>query len=882
MANTAQRSFAAGELAPAYYARTDLAKYVIGLRTARNFYVRREGGVSLRPGFEFVTELKDSTQPSRLVRFVFNISDTLQLEFGNQYIRFLQDGAPVTVSGAPAWSPSVPNAVADLVTHLGFNFYCVLPTGTVWSSLTAYNIGDLVESAGVTYQCILANTNQAPPNGTYWAVENVEPGTPAYWYQLTNNLYEIPTPYITAELAALGFVQSADVVSLVHVNHPPLDLERFSDTKWLLRAPTFAPAAAEPTGITVVGTTSVVDHTYQYAVTAVDDATGEESLADVQGGFHGWKDASKTDPHTVTWNAVPGASTYNVYLAVDKGNLGFVGTANSANLTFLNTGQVSIDPTTQPPQAFADFTGAGNYPGVVGYFQQRRFYAATLNNPSRLWGSRSGSYLNFNKSSPITDDGPIVFTLASDELDQIVHMLNLGKLLVGTEGAEWLCDGDANGILTPAQVNDRIGSYNGAAPLKPVKVDNTVLYVQSLGRKVLELKTNILYGYYTFQGSDLTLMSSHLFKGVTIVDWDFQEQPNYMVWVALSSGELLSLTYLPDQQLVAWTHHDTDGRVENVSVIPEHGEHAVYVIVNRTINGATRRYIERLAPLDLLDPIADPAFMDSFLEYDGRNAGVTAGNITLQLTGGPDWSYDLPITLFASAPYFTAAMIGDAIFLHGADGALLRATIAAFTNVQTVTVNPHTAVPLSLQGNVVTMWDHAVPAVSGLEHLEGKALSVFADGFVVASPNNADVALQCVVNAAGRITLDQPYAHIRAGLPYIGDLETLDLDTPEGPSLKDAKMAVTKVGLYVESTRGVWAGLAAPDRSGDPLDGLTEFKTREESDDMESPPPLLTKYMDAAVDGTFTRNGRVFVRQVDPVPCSILAAVPNGYLAEGR
>ena len=508
------------------------------------------GRGDLSAGTEFVAEIKTSALGARLIKFTFNVTDTLMLEFGDGYIRFYQDGAPVVVGGVP---------------------------------------------------------------------------------------YELAVPYGIADVDTLATVQSADVVTIVHPNYPPAELKRFSDTNWTYTPINFAPSIAAPTGIAVVGTPSLTDHVWRYAVTAISATTGEESLADVDPNIHPRANPSATSPITVTWNPESGVVAYNVYAAIDYGTLGFLASVPGGSSGYMNTGLQTPDPTTTPPQPFTDFVGTGNYPGVVNYYQQRLLFANTRNNPARVWASRSGNYHNFTTSTPITDDGPIVFTMVSDEIDEIQHMLNLGKLIIGTQGAEWLVDGDANGVMTPAAINDRIGSYNGANGLKPVKVDNTILYVQSQGGKVLELKTNILYGYYTFQGSDLTLISAHLFKGLSIVDWDYQQQPNYTVWAVRSDGVLLSLTYLPDQQLVAWARHDTVGAVEHVCVIPElvgsvpYLSDSVYLIVRRVINGQTKRYVERMRPLEILDYTADPVFMDCALEYDGRNAGGSSG-ITMTLT----------------------------------------------------------------------------------------------------------------------------------------------------------------------------------------------------------------------------------------------------------
>lgn len=796
-----------------------------------------------RPGLAYVTSTKTPSLTVRLIKFVFSITDALVLEFGNEYVRFVKDGAPITVSPGS------------------------------WSSLTNYVVGNLVSHSGVNYYCILANTNQVPPNATYW-------------YPLTGDIYEIPTPYVTADLSALNVVQTGDILTIVHPNYPPAELARFSDTDWVLTNISFAPSIAAPTGIAATGTGSSGPHAWQYAMTAISDATGEESLPDAPNTFYFFADPTAAAPHVITCNAVAGCTTYNVYVGIDLGIFGFLGTATiqySSPPTFKNTGEQVPDFSNQPPEAFSDFTGSGNYPSVVGFYQQRTIYAATTNQPSRVWTSATGLRHYFNQQSPLQDSSPIVFTLASDEIDQIQYLKTLGKLIIGTQGAEWLCDGDPNGTLTPTSVNARIGSYNGSSALRPVSVGSTILYVQAIMNTVLALKTNVLYGYYTFSDDDLTLESSHLFKGFTIVDWDYQKAPNYTVWVVRNDGVLLSLTYLPEQQLVAWAHHDTQGTVENVCVIPEGNEDAVYVVVNRTINGSTVRYLERMAAFDIIDPVNDPMFMDAALTYDGRNAGVNGAN-TMTLSGGTTWEYNELLTLTASVSFFSSQMAtnGDVIVLHGSDGSIIRFAIQNYSSGTVVTGFSNMTVPVSMRNVAIDLWDHAVAVLSGLDTLDGADVSVYADGYVVSSPNNSTLSSTLTVSAGG-LTLPAAYTHIWVGLPYIGDLETLDIDTPEGQSLKETKIAITRVGLWMQDSRGGFAGPKTPDADDtDPLDGLDEIKFRSEDDDLNDAPPLTTKYQFVNIQGRWTKSGRMAVRQVDPLPMTILATLPQGYIPDAR
>jgi hypothetical protein len=153
-------------------------------------------------------------------------------------------------------------------------------------------------------------------------------------------------------------------------------------------------------------------------------------------------------------------------------------------------------------------------------------------------------------------------------------------------------------------------------------------------------------------------------------------------------------------------------------------------------------------------------------------------------------------------------------------------------------------------------------------------VAVFADSFVVASPNN--VAYDTITVANGRIVLDKPYGVIHVGLPYIADIETLDIDSPNGESLVDKSKLVGKVTLFVEDTRGIWCGPKPPsDDATDPLERLVEFKIRND-EGYEDPITLKTGDIGVNIEPEWNSNGRVFIRQVDPIPMTILSVNPAG------
>lgn len=812
MTTLIQRSFAGGELAPSLYSRVDQVKYATGLRTCRNWFIMKHGGISNRPGTKFITEVKDSTKEVRLIPFIFNASQTYVLEFGDQYIRFIRNDAYVEVSGVAAWNIA-----------------------------TAYEIGDLVESGGVNYYCIADNTGNMPPNATYW-------------YPLTGDIYEIPSPYVEADLETLVFAQSADVITITHPSYEPRELSRTDHTAWFLSTINFVPSISAPTGLAVSGGSGTED---EWVVTAVKEETFEESLQSTSVGSD--TEATEAAPRTLTWTAVSGATEYNVYKKLN-GVYGFIGVAGTNE--FEDTG-IFPDVSDTPPEERNPFSGSDNFPSTVNFYQQRRGFANTNNNTEKVFFSRTGFFNNFTISSPLQDDDAITFILAGRQVNAVKFLVDLGSLVVFTEGGEWIVVGDESGLLLPDAINSKQHSYYGCGDLRPLLVGNNIMFVQARGSIIRDLQQDAIEGY---KGNDLTIFSTHLFQNYTIIDWDYQKTPDSIIWAVRSDGTLLGLSYVREHQLWGWHRHDFDGTAERVVSIPDGDEDAVYLVIKRTINGSDVRYIEKFASRKI-DDVIDNIFMDSALTYDGRN---TNSSHLMTLSGGTTWTYTDNLTLDSSISFFTAGDVGNEIHLTGSDGTVIRAKITVFLSGTEVTVKPHKTVPVSMRSVGISTWGKAVDTLSGLDHLEGKDVSVFADRFVDASPNNTSMATITV--SSGSITLSQPRVVAHVGLPVTADMETLDIDTTQGETMNDKYKLMTVVNLIVEETRGLWAGIDPDD-----LDDLTEFKLRDQ-EGYDEPVELKTGTVEVPIQSHWNSHGRIFVRQIDPVPASILAAVPGGYV----
>ena len=578
-----QRAFTAGELSPALGARADQIKYIQGLRTCKNFIVQRHGGVQNRPGTRYVATAKFTTA-TRLIPFVFEADDqTYIIEVGAGYFRWVYHGSPVVVSGVSAWS-----------------------------NATSYVVGDLVVQGGVNYYCIIAHTNQQPPNATYW-------------HPLTGTTYEVPNPYLAADIPGLKWSQSADVLTLTHPLHAPRDLNRVGHTTWTLVTIVTVPSITAPLNLAgAVGTAG--SETRAYVVTAAKDDSYEESYASVKVTLASGAPPTIAAPNTLSWDVHADAIEYYVHEdPYGNGIFGFIGTAKSNSF---NDVGFTPDFTVTPSEPRVLFAATGDYPRASAYYQQRLLFANSNNDPEQVWMSKTGAFRNFSISTPLQDDDAVTFVLASLNLNPVSWLLPLTRLMVLTDAGEWLVEGDDTGAITPTAINAHQQGYVGAIELlRPILIENSLVYVRARGNRLRDLRFET--GVGGLQGGDLTIFAEHLFKGFSLIAMAFQQEPNSVIWICRSDGVLLGCTYLREHEVLGWHRHTTgaSGLFEDVAVIPDTSiqEDVPYFVVRRTIDGSTVLYIERFASRQVTDLDTDAFFMDSGLTYSGVPSYVFTG-----------------------------------------------------------------------------------------------------------------------------------------------------------------------------------------------------------------------------------------------------------------
>jgi hypothetical protein len=491
----------------------------------------------------------------------------------------------------------------------------------------------------------------------------------------------------------------------------------------------------------------------------------------------------------------------------------------------------------------------GTTPGVVNYFQQRRVYAGSANDPQRFWMSQPGLFNNFDRSQPIKDDDAITGALISKQVNQIRSLLAMTSGLIAlTGGSAWQINGGSQGAaVTPKSISATSQAYGGiSANLDPIVINYDILYVQSLGSIVRDLSYNYFANVYT--GNDITVLSNHLFYNYQITSWAYAEEPFKLVWACRDDGRMLSLTFLKEQDVYGWAPHETRGQFVEVCSIIEGLENAVYVAVNRRLNGQWIVCIERMASRNFQSS-EEGWFVDCGLDYPLTE--INDGSIlTADATSGRNVGFGCNISRFTSFD------VGKHIRMGGGM-AVITSRLSGFSVLADIVVPitdviPGTDIPLQ-----TTSWSLTAPVtrITGLDHLEGETVAILADG---------SVHPQQVV-AGGAVTLQQAASKIIIGLPYVSDGQTLNVDTGE-PTTQGKRKKIPSATLRVERTRGL--------KVGTDFSFLTEIKMRT-TERYGYPIQPFTGDQQLSLDSTFEAQGRLCWRQDYPLPATVLGVIPE-------
>jgi len=440
--------------------------------------------------------------------------------------------------------------------------------------------------------------------------------------------YEISTVYGGNDLFdddnlfQIDYAQSADVMYLVHGEHPPQVLTRTGHASWTINELTltdgpYMPVNTTSTTLTLSGTTGSVTVTAS-AATGINDGDGFQS-SDV-GRLIRWEDPA----NNWTWLKITAVGSTTSVTATISGADASAGTA-------------TVD---WRLGVWSDTTG---WPISVTFYQDRLVMAGASGHPDRFDMGKTGGYsatdvlfAPSDADGTVTDDSAITGTLQSGRVNQIQWLSSDEKgLLIGTTAQEWVVrPSETNAALTPSNAKADTTSSTGGAYIKAVHADAGTIFAQRARRKVFD----VIYSFELdrLKPRDLTIAAEHITSG-QIVDMAYQQEPANVVWGVRNDGTLIGLTYYPDQAVFGWSRHiiggssdasGTQAQVESIAVIsdPEGQRDELWMTVKRYINGSTVRHVEYMTRYYEDDIAQEDAFhVDAGLTYDGSATASVSG-----------------------------------------------------------------------------------------------------------------------------------------------------------------------------------------------------------------------------------------------------------------
>ena len=310
---------------------------------------------------------------------------------------------------------------------------------------------------------------------------------------------------------------------------------------------------------------------------------------------------------TVNTTAV---GTFNAYVS---GTVTQIAVGTTANLT--------------SRWAFSRWSETRGWPSQIAFFRERLVFATG----QTIDMSVAADFENFsdrNTSGEISADMSIAIEVSSDTVNTIEWLSPSDGLLIGTAGGEFVCgEMTTDEPLGPGNVKITQQSLFGSKSVIPVQIGDVVVFVQRSGRKMREL--NYDFGSNGYKSNDLTVLSEHIsMSGIT--DIVYQQEPHSVIWAVRTDGLLIGFTYNKEQEVLGWHRHPIGGSgiVECVESIPNPNgkQDDLWMIVRRTINGQTRRYIEYVeADFNEESALPDAFFVDSGLTYEGTFVTTVSG-----------------------------------------------------------------------------------------------------------------------------------------------------------------------------------------------------------------------------------------------------------------
>ena len=839
-------NFTGGELSPRLDGRNDLTKYSSGCKTLENFIVYPHGAAARRSGTTFVAEVADSDNKTRLIPFEFSTTQTYMLEFSNLKIRVYKDDGSVLESDKTISAITKANP------------------GVITCSSHGYLTGDEIVITSIVGMTELNNKRflVVKIDGNTFSLKNKD-GVAINTTNFTtyssagtmNKVFEIATPYTTAQLFDIKFAQSADVMYITHPSHEVEKLSRTGHTAWTLTDVDFTKGPMQD-----ANTTTTTLNPGQSAVGT--------SIALVA-------------------SATTGINSGSGFLATDVGRFVFLsgGYAKITGVTNTTNAVVSIVVALSGASATADwrlgaFSDTTGHPSCVTFFEQRLVFAGTTNQPQTIFFSRSGDYENMdaNLGGTVADDDAIIYTIASNQVNAIRFMTATRTLILGTAGGEFtVSGGGTDSAVTPTNILIKKQSNHGAANVDAIAVGNATLFLQRAKRKVRELAYNFdVDGYIA---PDMTILAEHITES-GITQMSYQQEPNQIIWGVRDDGELIGLTYQREQQVTAWHRHIFGGRFGNATItVTDYANIAngTRVVLTKsdgtktTFTSATSATSGKFHTTSSNNQTATN--LKTLIDADSNFTATVASNVVTITETSPLSTGFLTIKSVDDTTRLTTTNQGKAVcesvsVIPTDDSeyqtwVIVKRTINGITRrfvefINTFDFTETDNTTFNFLDSALAYSGSAVTTISGLDHLEGQTVGILANG-----ATHPDKTV-----SSGSITLDRSSTNVKVGLAYNSILQTMRIDAGSQNGTSQGKTKrIYEITIRLFESIGV--------EVGETLDNMERIPFRTSFDPMDEGLPTFTGDKAVEFRGNYDTDGFIFVRQTQPLPLTILSLYPE-------
>lgn len=922
-------NFANGEVSPLIFSRVDIERYRSSLKRLRNFIVHPVGGASNRPGTILVASCKYSTLSSTVQEFVFNQNQRYVLEFGHKYIRFYTDQAQIqaTATDYALWNSGTAYVAGDFVTLAGPVLYYALLDSTnktpasfpsYWSQQTIYEVAtpydhkdvdDLrfessADTIFITHPDYQTRT-LARIGNTDWELKKYTPDDGPFQPENIDETISMnatgwgggnATLINTAGSSSQGVTETVSGLVTLNASSAYFNANMvggyFKLRNYVEAGAVLAAIASDTQSSSVkcfrtwrLVTTGTWTAT-MYLQKSTDNGTtwtnlrGFRSVNDNNADTSGTEDVSiNPRPFLLRIRVTPYTSgTININLTTDDFYQEGIIELITFNSTIQMYGQVvrpvigyvqtptSNDTTTWAEGSWSTHRG---WPKVARFFQDRLAFGGNDNEPDTFWMTETGNYYSFFIHDTILDSDAVISRLPSRQVNPINGMVTFNRLLFFTESSIWSVGPVSGQAMTPTTFNSEIEEYSGASSLPATVIGDEAIYIKSQSKIVSNIGNNPDNEH--FSGTDMNILATHFFDKWNILDMAYQENPDHIVWMLRDDGKLIGMTYLKEQEVVAFHLHDTGqdtkDKIKGICVIPADGYDELWMVVSRSRGWYIERMSRRMTPVacggvNEFSPY-NQIFMDSTVSLDNPIdiVSVTMGSTTTMVATAHGFSNGDQVQIDCAGSF------NGTYYLSSVD-----------SNKFVLTLNS-----TSFDDYVTTGYARkAFQTVSGVTHLIGQSASILANG----------QALTEQMVTGDTITLPAAYAQIHIGLGYNADFQTLPIEV----SARDGTMQGRpyKIGQVTFRLLNTRSGSIGPD--DDNLQGADGFSTTnltskdaikiddfigDDDDDVPSAnnysptEKLYNVDVKKVLNADYKRNGGVFVRQSKPLPITISMVVPE-------